>query len=190
MPYKQNPMRAERICALSRLLLHQRSMIAETAATQWLERSLDDSAARRVAIPDLFMTADGVLRVAIDLIGGLLINEPVVEARLSKEAPFLAVEKLLVRGVRRGGDRQELHEALRNHAVASRDEPDAGGVFRALVAGDPVFQTTEAEIAELTQPAALVGRAEAQIKSYLADVVDPLLAARSDVSDVSDPLTV
>lgn len=190
MPYKRNPMRAERICALARSLLHHRTTLAETAAVQWLERSLDDSAARRLAIPDLFLTADGVLRAAVDLVGGLTVDAATTAARLETEAPFLAVERLLVRGVVKGGDRQELHEALRVHALEARQADDPGAAFLARVAGDPTFGITEAEVAALAEPSALVGRAPAQVRGYLADVVRPLLARFTQVAGADDPLTV
>jgi len=190
MPYKRNPMRAERVCALARSLLHLRTVVAETAAVQWLERSLDDSAARRLAIPDLFLTCDGVLRAAVDLVGGLTVDAATAAARLRTEAPFLAVERLLVRGVLRGGDRQQLHEALRVHALEARQAEDPGADFLARVAGDAAFGLTADEAAALAEPAALVGRAPAQVRGYLAEVVEPLLERFREVPGANDPLTV
>ena len=182
MPYKRNPMKAERICALARLLLHQRNAVAETAAVQWLERSLDDSAARRLALTDLFLTADGVLRAAIELIKGLEVDVLTVERRLATEAPFMIVEQLLVRGVARGGDRQELHEALREHAMAARPE--------ARVCGDQQFQIDAEEFARMSAPDALVGCAPLQIRAYLSEVVEPLLRRFEGVGEANDPLAV
>ena len=190
MPYKRNPMKAERICALARLLLHQRNVVAETAAVQWLERSLDDSAARRVALTDLFLTADGVLRAAIELIKGLAVDPVTVERRLATEAPFMIVEQLLVRGVARGGDRQELHEALREHAMAARTELEPGAAFRQRICADPSFGIDEAEFAQMSAPAALVGCAPLQIRGYLNDVVEPLLRRFAGVGEANDPLAV
>ncbi len=187
MPYKRNPMKAERICALARLIVRQRDVLSETAAVQWLERSLDDSAARRLAIPDLFLLCDGALRAAVDLARGLEVDERVTAARLAEEAPFLAVEKLLVRGVVRGGDRQELHEALREHAVAARAEADAAAAFRARVAADARFGVSAEELAAFTRPEALVGRAPQQVRAYLAEVVDPLLEQFAGVGEAKDP---
>ncbi|MBL4844950.1 MAG: adenylosuccinate lyase [Planctomycetes bacterium] len=191
MPYKRNPMKAERICALARMLLHQRNAVAETAAVQWLERSLDDSAARRLALTDLFLTADGVLRAAIELVKGLEVDRKRVEARLAEEGPFLVVELLLVNGVARGGDRQELHEALREHSVAARvDTANPGQAFRRLVLADDRFELSEAEFDRLSAPASLVGCAPAQIRAYLSEVVEPLLGRFAEVGDASDPLAV
>ncbi len=190
MPYKRNPMKAERLCSLARMLVHQRGAIAETAMLQWLERTLDDSAVRRLAIPDMFLTCDGALRAAVDLVSGLEVDARAVEQRLAAEGPFLAVEKLLVRGVVRGGDRQELHEALREHAVAARAEPDPAAAYRARLAADPRLGVSAAELEAFTRPEALVGRAPAQVRAYLAEVVRPLLARFADVGDAHDPLRV
>lgn len=191
MPYKRNPMKAERICALARLLLHQRNAVAETAAVQWLERSLDDSAARRLALTDLFLTADGVLRAAIELVKGLEVDVQRVQSRLAEEAPFLVVELLLVSGVARGGDRQVLHEALREHAVAARQEGgDPGAAFRRLVIADPRFEIDEAGFDALSAPDSLVGCAPEQIRRYLGEVVTPLLARFGEVGEANDPLAV
>jgi adenylosuccinate lyase len=190
MPYKRNPMKAERLCSLARLLPRLRDVVTETATQQWLERSLDDSAARRVAIPDLFLAADGALRAAVDLARGLEVDAEVVRARLAAEAPFFAVEKVLVRGVAAGGDRQALHEALRVHAIAARAAGDPGEAFRAALASDPTFAALKGELDALTDPAGLVGLAPQQVRRYLAEVVDPLLAARLDVPGFGDPLRV
>ena len=188
MPYKRNPMKAERLCALARLLPHLRGVIAETAATQWLERSLDDSAARRVAFPDLFLAADGALRVACDLVRGLEADVPTVEARLAEYAPYLLVERLLVRGVNQGGDRQQLHEVLRTHAVASRGAPNPGQAFLAALEQDSTFAGMP--LRELAAPAELVGLAPRQVRRYLEHTVQPLLARYGDVADGADPLKV
>ncbi|MCA8925233.1 MAG: adenylosuccinate lyase [Planctomycetes bacterium] len=188
MPYKRNPMKAERLCSLARLLPHLRGVIAETAATQWLERSLDDSAARRVAFPDLFLAADGALRVACDLVGGLEADVPTVEARLGEYAPYLLVERLLVRGVRQGGDRQQLHEVLRTHAVASRGAPNPGEAFLAALEQDPTF--AHEPLRELADPAELVGMAPRQVRRYLEGTVRPLLARYAAVAEGGDPLRV
>ena len=189
MPYKRNPMKAERLCSLARLLPRLRDVVTETAMHQWLERSLDDSAARRVAIPDLFLAADGALRTAVDMASGLAVDAAAVEALLGREAPFLAVEKLLVHGVAAGGDRQALHEALRRHALAARASASPAADFRARLAADPLFASL-GDLAALTDPAGLVGLAPLQVRAYLEEVVDPLLAARADVPGARDPLRV
>ena len=190
MPYKRNPMRAERLCSLARLLPAYRQVVVETAMHQWLERSLDDSAARRVALPDLFLAADGALRTAVDLVSGLAVEPRVTSELLAREGPFLAVEELLVRGVAAGGDRQALHEALRRHAVAVRGQPEAGQAFLTRLQGDPAFAVLSGQLGELCDPAGRIGLAATQVRRYLAEVVDPLLAARSDVPGPRDPLRV
>jgi adenylosuccinate lyase len=188
MPYKRNPMKAERVCSLARLLLHQRNVLAETALSQWLERSLDDSAARRLALPDLFLTCEGVLRTAVDLVTGLEVGVREVEERLAREAPFLAVEKLIVHAVRAGGDRQELHEALRVHALEARAESQPGAAFQARLQADPAFAGVDLEA--LIAPSALVGMAPRQVETYLRRVADPLLARFQDVPEASDSIKV
>lgn len=190
MPYKRNPMRAERTSALARLLPHLRSILAETAAHQWLERSLDDSAARRVTLPELFMAADGALRTAIDLARGLEVDPAAVEARLGAELPFLAVEAILARVVEQGGDRQQAHERLREHAVAARGAARPELAFRAALTADPAFARVSGELDRLTDPSRLVGRAPDQVTRFLAAEVDLRLAAASSVPAFDDPLEV
>lgn len=191
MPYKRNPMKAERLCSIVRLVPALRDVLCETAMNQWLERSLDDSAARRLAIPDLFLAIDGALRTAIDLALGLEVDVQEVEARLAREAPFLLVEKLLAAGVRKGGDRQVLHEALRLHAMAARATASPGASFASLVRSDPRFAwLSDAEWHALTRAEALVGLAPAQVRRYLAEVVTPLLERTRDVPAGDDPLRV
>ena len=121
MPYKRNPMRAERICSLSRHVIALSIDTAMTAATQWLERTLDDSANKRIAVPEAFLTTDAILVLAENVFGGLVVHPEVVRRRLEAEIPFLATENVMMEAVRRGGDRQELHERLRVHARASAD---------------------------------------------------------------------
>ncbi|MEE8561366.1 MAG: adenylosuccinate lyase, partial [Gemmatimonadota bacterium] len=121
MPYKRNPMRSERMCALARHLCTLELQAGWTASVQWLERSLDDSAARRIAIPEAYLCADAVLQIADNVAAGLVVFPAVIRSRLQQEMPFLLVEHLLIAGVREGGDRQELHERIRRHAMAARE---------------------------------------------------------------------
>ena len=133
MAYKQNPMRSERITALSRHLLSLVPEAASTASAQWLERSLDDSAARRIFLPDAFLAADAVLRLVINVARGLHVNEGVVQARLLKELPFMATEEILMRGVKAGGDRQVLHERIRVHSLAAKEQVLAGAAHNDII---------------------------------------------------------
>lgn len=183
MPYKRNPMRSERICALARHLAVLELDASWTASVQWLERSLDDSANRRIAIPEAYLSADAVLQLVENVAAGLKVNENVVEARLRHELPFLVAEKLLIAGVRVGGDRQELHERLRRHALAARarlNEGAADNDFLQRVAGDAAFRLDEAELAELAEPSRLTGRAAEQVEHFLATHVDTMATSLED----------
>jgi adenylosuccinate lyase len=190
MPYKRNPMRAERVSSLARLLPHLRSILAETAAHQWLERSLDDSAARRVTLPELFLAADGALRTAIDLALGLEVDARLTGELLGRELPFLAVEAILARVVRAGGDRQQAHERLREHAVHARAAEHPDRAFRAALEGDAAFASVASELPALTDPRRLVGLAPEQVRRFLDHEVAPRLERARDVPAFDDPLEV
>lgn len=191
MPYKRNPMKAERLCSIARLAPSLRDVLVHTAMNQWLERSLDDSAARRVALPDLFLAVDGALRTAIDLVRGLSVDREVVSRRLRAEAPFLAVEELLAAGVKSGGNRQDLHEALRQFAIDAKAAPEPSAAFWERVTADPRFASLEpVRTSQVLDTDRLVGMAPRQVEDFLARVVDPLLARSRDVPDADDPLRV
>lgn len=191
MPYKRNPMKAERLCAIARLIPSLRDVLVHTAMNQWLERTLDDSAARRVALPDLFLAVDGALRTAIDLVRGLQVDRDVVSRRLRAEAPFLAVEELLAAGVKAGGNRQDLHEALRQFAMEAKASPEPSSAFWSRVTADPRFATLEpVRTNQVLDTDRLVGMAPRQVEDFLARVVDPLLERASDVPESDDPLKV
>ncbi|MHC4548214.1 MAG: adenylosuccinate lyase [Planctomycetota bacterium] len=184
MPYKRNPMRAERICALARFVLGAAANPAYTAATQWLERTLDDSANRRLALPELFLAADGILQLVLDVARGLVVHPPVVARNLRRELPFLATETILMEAVRAGGDRQELHEKLRVHARAAADRLKGGGTQNDLFArlrSDPAFGVVEALLTDEVDPQRFVGRAPEQVDEFLAAQVDPVLKERADL---------
>lgn len=191
MPYKRNPMKAERLCAITRLVPSLRDVLVHTAMNQWLERTLDDSAARRVALPDLFLAVDGALRTAIDLVRGLQVDRDVVSRRLRAEAPFLAVEELLAAGVKAGGNRQDLHEALRQFAMEAKASPEPSSAFWSRVTADPRFASLEpVRTNQVLDTDRLVGMAPRQVEDFLARVVDPLLERASDVPESDDPLSV
>ena len=178
MPYKRNPMRAERICGLARhvIVLAQDPMV--TAATQWLERTLDDSANRRLSMPDAYLTLDGTLVLVENVARGLLVNPDVIRRNLEEHLPFMATETLLMRAVARGGDRQELHERIRRHALeASRrmKEGEPGDLLE-RIAADPAFGMSAEEVRGTIDPLAFVGRAPEQVDRFLSEEVDPLLA--------------
>jgi len=180
MPYKRNPMRSERICALARHLCSLQIDASWTASVQGLERTLDDSANRRISIPEAFLCADSILQIVGNVASGLVVHEAVIAARLARALPFLVVERVLIAGVAKGGDRQELHERLRRHAMDARTGLDEGAPvndFFERVAGDEAIDLTISELEELADPVALVGRAPVQADRLLRDRVDGLLAA-------------
>ncbi len=181
MPYKRNPMRSERICALARHVAVLAADPAHTAATQWLERTLDDSANKRLAVPDAYMATDAVLLLAANVAGGLRINTRVVASNLAAHLPFMALESVLMEASALGGDRQDLHERIRVHALeAARratEGEDPGLVER--IAADEALGTSAEEMRRLAEPGRLVGRAPEQVDEFLAEHVRPaLLRAR------------
>ncbi len=178
MAYKRNPVRAERMCGLARRILTDSLNGPINAATQWLERSLDDSANRRLVLPDAFLAADAALSLAAHLAAGLRVDETVVAARVEREIPFMATETLLMQAVLRGGDRQELHERIRQLSFAAQAEVARGGAnpLLATIAADAEFRMTGEEIARWVDPQAFTGRSAEQVDEYLRDVVEPLLA--------------
>jgi adenylosuccinate lyase len=178
MPYKRNPMRAERICALSRHVIALSFDTAMTAATQWLERSLDDSANKRIAVPEAFLAADAVLLLLENVAAGLLVHPDVCRRRLEAELPFLASEEVLMEAVRRGGDRQQLHERLRVHARASAEKRARDGEPADLlerIAADSAFGLTPEETAQAASPQRLIGRAAEQVEIFVREELDPAL---------------
>jgi adenylosuccinate lyase len=193
MPYKRNPMRAERMCALARFVLAAAQNPGYTAATQWFERTLDDSANRRLALPELFLAADGLLQLATNLARGLVVHPKVVERNLRRELPFLATETLLMEAVRAGGDRQDLHERIRVHARLAADRLKEGAPDNDLfgrLRGDPAFAKVKDLLREDADPRRYVGRAPEQVEEFLRAEVDPALAARTDLLGGSGEVNV
>ena len=178
MAYKQNPMRSERITSLARHLIALVPEAASMAAGQWLERTLDDSAGRRMMLPEAFLCADGILRLVINVARGLHVNEAVIRARLGRELPFMATEEILMHAVRAGGDRQALHERIRQHSLAAKDALLAGAASNDLLdrfRGDPEFAAVKDELDTMMDPARFVGLAPEQVDRFLAEEVDPAL---------------
>lgn len=178
MPYKRNPMRSERICALSRHLCVLELDASWTASVQWLERSLDDSAVRRIALAEAYLTADAVLQLVENVASGLEVRHEVVRSRLERELPFLLAEEILLAGVRAGGDRQALHERIRVHALAARDRLAAGTAendFLRRIAADDAIPLDRPQLEPLADPERLVGRAPEQVDRYLTERVAPWL---------------
>jgi adenylosuccinate lyase len=182
MAYKRNPMRAERIDGLARHLIVLMQDPALTAATQWFERTLDDSANRRIAIPEAFLAADAIALLYTNIVSGIVVHEQVIAANVRREIPFIATENLMMEGVRRGGDRQVLHERVRVHAQAAADALKAGGNENDLferISVDPLFSLDRGTIDTLTRPGEFVGLSTHQVGRFLSEVVDPILEKES-----------
>ncbi len=177
MAYKRNPVRSERMCGLARRILTDSLNGPINASTQWLERSLDDSANRRLVLPDSFLAADAVVSLAAHIAAGLRVDEGVVAARVERELPFMATETLLMQAALRGGDRQHLHERIRQLSFAAQAEVARGGAnpLLAAIAADSDFRLSAAEIANWVDPRAFTGRSAEQVDELLAEVVQPLL---------------
>lgn len=182
MAYKRNPMRSERICSLARFLTAQLDGAAQTAMNQWLERTLDDSAIRRVILPESFLAADGMLQTLLNVSSGLIVRDQMVKAHVARELPFMATEEILMAGTKAGGDRQELHEGVRQHALAAADRVKAGETNDLFdrIAADPLFAGVKDLLPELTRPERFIGRAPEQVDEFVAEVVEPALAPVRD----------
>jgi len=183
MPHKRNPMRAERVCSLARHVIALSLDTAMTAATQWLERSLDDSANKRIAVPEAFLASDAILILLENIFGGVVVHAEVARRKLEAEIPFLATENVLMEAVRRGGDRQQLHEKLRVHARAAADKRAKDGAppdLFARIAADPAFAMTREELSRAATPEKLIGRAAEQVEAFVRQELDPALQGVAD----------
>lgn len=177
MAYKRNPMRSERICSLSRYLMADAANAPMTASVQWLERTLDDSANRRISLPEGFLCADAVLRLCQNVTNGLHVNEKIVDRTIREYLPFLATENIMMEAVKRGGNRQELHEKVRQHSMAATARMKEGEPCDLLdrLAADPAFGMTRAELDAVMEPSLYIGRCKEQVENLLAEYA-PLLA--------------
>ena len=193
MAYKRNPMRCERIVSLSRYIIHLAGNTADTASTQWLERTLDDSANRRLTLPEAFLAADGVLALAENVVSGLAVYPKVMERHIAEELPYMATENILMRAVSLGGDRQELHEAIRQYSVAAarriKEEGKDGGLLDMLLA-DPRFHLTKEELADILDVRRFVGMAPEQTRRFLAEVASPVLESHQNMEAPGDEIRV
>ena len=179
MAYKRNPMRCERVCSLSRYVINAVRNTADTAAAQWLERTLDDSANRRIALPEAFLATDGALTLVINVIRGGRVYPKVMEKHLNEEMPFMATENILMHAVTMGGDRQELHEAIRQHAQAAAVKVKLEGGENDLLdrlLADPAFHLTREDLKKVLDVGKFVGLAPEQTETFLRDFVRPVLA--------------
>lgn len=179
MPYKRNPMRSERICGLSRFVMSCDQNTAQNAANQWLERTLDDSSNRRIVIPQAFLATDAVLNLMLNVTNGIVVNKNVINKHIYEELPFMATETILMLGVQKGGDRQELHEKLRKYSMlatkAVKEKGDKNNLL-SMIASDPSFKITSDEIQSILNPEKFTGRSAEQVEEFLKEVVKPVLS--------------
>ena len=193
MAYKSNPMRSERIASLSRYVMVDAMNPAITSATQWFERTLDDSANKRLSVPEGFLAIDGILDLCLNVVDGLVVYPKVIEKRLMSELPFMATENIMMDAVKAGGDRQELHERIRELSMeAGRNVKEKGldNNLLELIAADPAFNLSLEELQKTMDPAKYVGRAPIQVDVYLKNVVNPVLEANKDILGVTAEINV
>ena len=193
MAYKRNPMRSERIASLSRYVMIDALNPAITSATQWFERTLDDSANKRLSVPEGFLAIDGILDLCLNVVDGLVVYPKVIEKRLMSELPFMATENIMMDAVKAGGDRQELHEKIRELSMeAGRNVKEKGldNNLLDLIAADPAFGLNEEELKKTMDPAKYVGRAPLQVENFLKKVVNPVLEANKDVLGMTAEINV
>ena len=179
MAYKRNPMRCERMASLSRYLINNVQNAAFTAADQWLERTLDDSANRRLSLSEGFLAADAVAQLAADITAGLVVNKQVIASRVRAELPFMATENILMEAVKAGGDRQDLHERIRQHSMAAAQRVKDEGAENDLlerIGADKAFASVNDRLDEIVRPEAFIGRAPEQVEEFLSEYVEPVLA--------------
>ena len=193
MAYKRNPMRSERMAALANYVIVNNTNPAITAATQWFERTLDDSANKRLSVPEGFLATDGILELYNNIADGLVVYPKVIEAQLMAELPFMATENIMMDAVKAGGDRQELHEKIRTHSMAAAKTVKEEGKPNDLlhrIAQDPAFNISEEEIKKIIKPENFTGRAEQQTLDFISEVVKPILRENSDDISVKTEINV
>ena len=193
MAYKRNPMRSERIASLARYVMVDALNPAITAATQWFERTLDDSANKRISIPEAFLAVDGILSLYLNVVDGLVVYPKVIEQRLMKELPFMATENIMMDAVKRGGNRQELHERIRVHSMEAGRQVKVEGKENDLlerIAADEAFGVTLDELKNILDPAKYVGRSPEQVTEFLTECVNPLLEQYKDELGVTVEINV
>ena len=185
MAYKRNPMRSERVCSLARYLMTDTLNASFTAGTQWLERTLDDSAGRRISIPEGFLCCDAILRLLANITAGLKVNVKMVEKTLRDYMPFIATENILMEAVKRGGDRQKLHEIIRKHSMAATARLKNGESFDLIgdLAAEPELKISRSEIEGILDPARYTGRAAEQTAKYVKKVRETVLAGYDGSGD-------
>ena len=193
MAYKRNPMRSERIASLSRYVMIDALNPAITSATQWFERTLDDSANKRLSIPEAFLATDGILDLCLNVVDGLVVYPKVIEKRLMSELPFMATENIMMDAVKAGGDRQELHEKIRTLSMEAGRQVKVEGKdnnLLELIAADPAFNMTLEDLKKTMDPARYTGRSEIQVEKFLKTIVQPILEENKELLGVKAEINV
>ena len=193
MPYKRNPMRCERITALARYVMIDSLNPAFTAGTQWFERTLDDSANKRISVAEGFLAIDAILNILINITSGIVVYPKVIRARIMKELPFMASENIMMDAVKRGGDRQALHEKIRTYAMEAGKQVKEFGLENDLIErilADPDFKTSREEIEAILQPEHFTGRSAQQTEEFVNGLIKPILEANKDIMGEKAELTV
>ena len=188
-----NPMRSERIASLSRYVMVDVLNPAITAATQWFERTLDDSANKRLSVPEAFLAIDGILDLYLNVVDGLVVYPKVIEQHLMNELPFMATENIMMDAVKAGGDRQELHEKIRQHSMAAgrvvKEEGKPNDLLE-RIAADPSFGMTMDQLKAIMKPENFVGRAPQQVEEFVEEVIQPILDANKELLGVKAEINV
>ena len=193
LAYKRNPMRSERIASLSRYVMADVTNTMFTSACQWFERTLDDSANKRISIPEGFLATDGILDLCLNVVDGLVVYDKVITKRLMSELPFMATENIMMDAVKAGGDRQELHEKIRQLSMEAGKNVKVEGKennLLELIAADPQFPMTLEELQAVMEPARYTGRAASQVEEFISGIVQPILDANKDVLGVKAEINV
>ncbi|MFT5081630.1 MAG: adenylosuccinate lyase, partial [Planctomycetota bacterium] len=192
MPWKRNPMRCERMCSLSRYVISSLDNLAHTAANQWFERTLDDSANRRISVAEMFLATDAVMNLYLNVTSGMVVHEPVLEAHLAADLPFLASEALMMEAVQSGMDRQDVHEAFRliSHKASEAIHHGKPNPFRELLAADELLGGMADRFDEILSPERHIGRAPEQVAAFIKDEVDPLLKRYAGIEQVTGEVRV
>ena len=193
MAYKRNPMRSERIASLSRFVMVDALNPAITSATQWFERTLDDSANKRLSVPEGFLAIDGILDLCLNVVDGLVVYPKVIEKRLRSELPFMATENIMMDAVKAGGDRQELHERIRELSMEAGKNVKVEGKennLLELIAADPAFNMSLEDLQKTMEPSRYTGRAQVQVEAFLKNVVQPVLDVNKDILGMTAEINV
>ena len=184
MAYKRNPMRSERIASLSRYVMVDALNPAITSATQWFERTLDDSANKRVSVPEAFLAVDAILNIMLNVTDGLVVYPKMIRQRIMRELPFMATENIMMDAVEKGGNRQELHEKIRTYSMVAGKHVKEEGLDNDLcdmLLADPAFMITKEDLDKILKPENFTGRSEQQTEEFVAECIQPILDANKDI---------